>query len=100
MEQLEPLVGKNLSVAVASVANSSTVFAVSDVLQADKPLPEIPYYEAVEALLREPTRKIESCSRYYGRLVEGVQFHPFVTAIHKAFNDHRPLCLSPASIQI
>ncbi len=98
MEKLEPLVGKNLSGGVASVADSSTVFAVSDVSQADKPLPEIPYYEAVEVLLHEPTQKIESCSRYHGRLVKDVRFHPFVTAIHKAFNDHRPLCLSPDMI--
>lgn len=98
MEKIEPLVDKNLSVAVASVANSSTVFVVSDVSQADKPLPELPYYEAVEALLREPTLEIEACSGYHGRLVEDVQFHPFVTAIHKAFNDHRPLCLSPDMI--
>jgi Domain of unknown function (DUF4419) len=98
MEKLEPLVGKNLSGKVAGVADSSTVFAVSDVSQADKPLPEIPYYEAVQALLEEPTRKIESCSQHHGRLVERVQFHPFVTSIHKAFKDHRPLCLSPDMI--
>lgn len=98
MEKIEPLAGNNLSVAVARVANASTVFVVSDVSQADKPLPELPYDEAVEALLREPTRTIESCSGYHGQLVEDVRFHPFVTAIHKAFNDHRPLCLSPDMI--
>lgn len=119
MENLEPSVDKNLSVAGTSVADSATVFEVSEVLPTDKPLPEIPYYEAVEALLKQPIsqwryedtvdetileevtpldrskRIMESCSQYRGRLVAFVQFHPVVAAIHNAFNDHRPLCLSP-----
>lgn len=121
MENLQPSVDKNLSVAGNSVADSATVFEVSEVLQADKPLPEIPYYEAVEALVKQPIyesqyddtadetileedevaplngsqRIIESCSQYSGRLVAFVNFHPVVAAIHYAFNDHRPLCLSP-----
>lgn len=121
MENLEPSVDKNLSVAGTSVADSATVFEVSEVLPTDKPLPEIPYYEAVEALLKQPIsqsryedtadetifdedevthpnrskRIIESCSQYRGRLVAFVNFHPVVAAIHNAFNDHRPLSLSP-----
>jgi hypothetical protein len=76
----------------------STVFEVSGVSQADKPLPEVPYYEAVRVLLKQPAQTIESCSQYYGRLVANVRFHPVVAAIHMAFNDHRPLCLSPDMI--
>ncbi len=120
----QPVVGKNLSVAETSVANSPAVFEVSKVSQADKPLPEVPYYEAVEVLLKKPIsswwyedtvdetnleedkiappvqseRTIEACSQYRGRLVAFVQFHPVIAAIHKAFNDHRPLCLSPDMI--
>lgn len=40
-------------------------------------------------------RIIESCSQYRGRLVAFINFHPVVAAIHYAFNEHRPLCLSP-----
>ena len=47
--------------------------------------------EGLEAGLR-PT---EACSRYHGRLVVGSGAHPFLAAIHNAFMDHRPLCLSP-----
>src|SRR5262249_20575720 len=38
---------------------------------------------------------VEACSCYHGHLVAGVNFHPVVAAIHLAFNDHRPLVLSP-----
>jgi hypothetical protein len=38
---------------------------------------------------------VEACSRYHGQLVAGVNFHPILAAIHLAFNDHRPLVLSP-----
>jgi hypothetical protein len=42
-----------------------------------------------------PKRLVEACSRYHGRLVEGVEYHPVIAAIGLAFNDHRPLVLSP-----
>lgn len=41
------------------------------------------------------TRPFEACSRYHGRLVEGVRAHPVIAALHRAFTQHRPLCLSP-----
>jgi hypothetical protein len=92
-------------------------FEVSDVERATSPLPEVPYKQTVEALLTvgnpswgdgwddedflddrpepAPPRPLEACARYHGHLVPGVPFHPFVAAIHRAFMDHRPLCLSP-----
>jgi hypothetical protein len=98
-----------------------TTFEVSDVVRANQPLPEVPYKEAIEALLTTadpdgadewddkndflddrpesaPPRPVEACARYHGRLVGRVAFHPFVAAIHRAFKDHRPLCLSPDMI--
>lgn len=89
--------------------SSGIEFEVSEVVQADTLLLEIPYYKAIEALLEmprdfgqhnsdKPKRTVESCSQYRGRLVAGVQFHPLVAAIHMAFNGHRPLCLSPDMI--
>lgn len=41
------------------------------------------------------TRRIEACNRYHGKLVEGVQSHPVISALHFAFTDHRPVRLSP-----
>src|SRR5262245_36947832 len=71
---------------------ASVTFAVSDVSPTTKPLPEIPYPQAVAAFLDGP---VESCSCYHGRLVANVRSHPLVGALHAAFRDHRPVCLSP-----
>jgi hypothetical protein len=73
---------------------------VSDVAPATTALEEVPYKEAVENLLRVPVpshriRSVEACARYHGQLIAGVPFHPVVAAAHRAFMDHRPLCLSP-----
>jgi hypothetical protein len=98
-----------------------TTFEVSDVVRADQPLPEVFYKQAIEALLTgggpdwegdwedeedlggeraelASFRPVEACSRYHGRLVGRVAFHPFVAAVHHAFMDHRPLCFSPDMI--
>jgi hypothetical protein len=121
---------------------TGTTFEVSRVSRATKPLPEVPYLQAVGSLLGEPfrretqrlrdhlgwcerdpgaaggerdayaqqlrqrqavlkaeeaaaTRPFEACSRYHGWLVDGVRAHPVLTALHRAFTQHRPLCLSP-----
>jgi hypothetical protein len=100
----------------------TTTFEVSDVMQAVHSLPEVPYKQAVEALLTtgfpdwedewrddeddliddgpKPTlpRPVEACARYHGRLLDRVAFHPLVAAVHHAFMGHRPLCLSPDMI--
>jgi hypothetical protein len=49
----------------------------------------------LEAEEAATTRPFEACSRYHGRLVEGVLAHPVIAALHRAFTQHRPLCLSP-----
>lgn len=102
----------------------ATTFDVSDVVVAAQPLPEVSYKQAVEALLtigvpeedrrtidclsqrgysidlpRTPAfRPVEACTRYHGRLVADVAYHPFVAAVAHAFRNHRPLCLSPDMI--
>lgn len=53
---------------------------------------------AVKAEEAAALRPIEACSRCYGRLVANVQTHPVMVAIHRAFAQHRPLCLSPDMI--
>ena len=101
-----------------------TVLQVSEVEGATEPLPEVPSKEAVEALLTPGKslnypggidrkrsqglppdlpeapglRPVEACSRYHGRMLERVAYHPVVAAVHRAFMDHRPLCLSPDMI--
>lgn len=98
------------------IATAAT-FEVSDVVRAVRPLPEVPYQQAVECLLtpaepewshwihrwaqvaetatRSSPRPIEACSRRHARLLAGVPFHPVIAAAHRAFIDHRPLRLSP-----
>ncbi|MHC5537141.1 DUF4419 domain-containing protein [Singulisphaera rosea] len=103
---------------------TATTFEVSEVVRAVAPLPEVPYKQAVESLLTiaipesdrkrvermasrgssvklpqgPPGRPVEACTRYYGLLVGGVNFHPIMAAAHTAFMDHRPLRLSPDMI--
>jgi hypothetical protein len=66
-------------------------FGVHDVPAATKTLREADPRPAIEVLSGET---LESCSDYRGRLV-ACRFHPLVTATWAAFNDHRPLVLSP-----
>ncbi len=75
-----------------SEALVSSTFTVADVSVATKPLPELPYHEAVANFLCGP---VESCSRYHGRLVANVVSHPLIAALHGAFTAHRPIILSP-----
>ena len=103
---------------------TTTSFRVSDVPPPTTPLPEVPYKDAIEALLTvtiperdrqsiqstlsrrlsiappEPpaSRPLEACARYHGRLLGNVSHHPVVAAVHHAFMDHRPLRLSPDTI--
>lgn len=89
--------------ASTTTSNGCTVIQVAKVEAAKNALPEVPSNLAVDALLSPsapptpglPATTIEACSGLRKRLVAGVQFHPGVAAIHLAFNDHRPLVLSP-----
>ena len=73
----------------------SVTFPVSDVSPADTLLDEVRYRDAVETLLGGP---VESCpSRLHTTLVP-CRYHPFVHAVHLAFDGHRPLALSPDHI--
>jgi hypothetical protein len=40
-------------------------------------------------------KPVEACSRYHGQLLANVLAHPVIAALHHAFTDHRPVCLSP-----
>jgi hypothetical protein len=68
---------------------------VSNVTVASKALPEEKTDIVINKLLRK--KKIESCSDPYGKYIT-CQYHPLVEASHKAFDEHRPLVLSPDMI--
>jgi hypothetical protein len=71
------------------------VFEVSQVEKASTPLSEVPYAVAIESAIPNRT-KIEAYSGLpTERLLADVRYHPVIAAIHLAFNDHRPLYLSP-----
>ena len=81
------------------MSDISTVFKVANVSPAKNPLSEVSYRTAVEKLLRvgRIQQKVEACSQDLTQiqLIEPVGFHPLVAAFHKAYDEHRPLCLSP-----
>jgi hypothetical protein len=79
-------------IAVTTTAPGRITFPVSDVTPAREPLPEVPSHEAIADFLGS---RLESCSRYHGRLVAGLRSHPLIGALHAAFASHRPVCLSP-----
>ena len=89
-------------------AATCAVIEVSPVSPAETALPETAYKCAVESLLKRPPKsapltedgphtgpRVEACTQYHGRLVANVHYHPVVAATHLAFEDHRPLTLSP-----
>jgi Domain of unknown function (DUF4419) len=55
-------------------------------------------FAELEALQKTARHGIEACSRYRGKLVAGIALHPLIEALHLAFNDHRPVSLSPDMI--
>jgi hypothetical protein len=110
----DPRIGENVRQPAASgEPESFTVIDVADVAPATTALPEVPYKAAVDRLLTPrppfpawmlehlpaqpttPVVPVEACSRYHGQLVADVDFHPVMAAVDLAFNQHRPLVLSP-----
>ncbi|UJR84770.1 Hypothetical protein I5071_68490 [Sandaracinus amylolyticus] len=88
---------------VAAVAGVAFTFAVSAVERPGFPIPTIDARDAVESLLRSRVeawwcpawplaRVLERRWTHEGD--EHVAFHPFVAAVHAAFDQHRPLELS------
>ena len=67
------------------------VRAVASLTRATQPLPETSPKQAIEALVGG---RVEACCEYHGTMV-AAEYHPLVAAVHAAFNDHRPLVLSP-----
>src|SRR4051812_17009138 len=81
----------------APEATPSTTFAVSDVPPAETSLDEVAYRDAVEMLLGG---RIEACpSRLHTSLVP-CRYHPFVHAVHLAFDGHRRLPISPDHVWV
>jgi Domain of unknown function (DUF4419) len=90
----------------------TSTFEVSNVPSATKTLPEVSYSQAVDCSVgrrkervlnpvdggnAEPEVSIDACSGRHRRLV-AFPGHSIIGALFHAFNDHRPLCLSPDMI--
>lgn len=87
-------------------------FTVSDVVRAVDPLPAVDARVALEKLAGRSVEALYRTTKtlvqaWTWRAVEGdgaraskelVPFHPFVAAVHYAFDDHRPLVLSPDAV--
>ena len=73
------------------------MFAVDEVTPATKPLPEQRTYEAVKCTLGG---EIESCCDYHGTVIKRVNYQPLLAAVYTAFNEHRPLVLTPDAVWI
>jgi hypothetical protein len=87
-------------------------FAVSDVVRAVDPLPTVDSRSALESLARGPVEASYVATAPLARawLSEPVlradgtwgsteaAYHPFIAAVHAAFDQHRPLVLSPDAI--
>jgi hypothetical protein len=103
MSHLDRTSGRHVAAEGVSSPPARTVIEVSDVEPATTVLREVAFHRAVDNLLNPhapatdelPTTAIEACSDTHGPLVANVRFHAGVAAIDQAFNDHRPLVLSP-----
>lgn len=73
------------------VQSRSITFPVLDVEVAEKPLEEVDYFRALELCLETP---LLACDWQSKPLVARAR-HAFVSTVYRAFNDHRPLVLSP-----
>ena len=76
---------------------SGITFAVHEVERATDPLPTLKTHLALKTLLGAG---VESCCDLTADCVRRVEFHPLLAAAHLAFNQHRPLVLSPDMIWV
>ncbi len=76
------------------ISHSATgiTFDVSDVITATAPVREVNVRTATERAIGS---KVESCGNYSGNAVDCYPVHGLFAAVGQAFNDHRPLVLSP-----
>ena len=82
---------------VATETAAGFTFAVDEVTPAAEPLKVRPTHEAMRFAL---DGRLESCCDYHGTVVDGVGYHPLLAAVYTAFNDHRPLVLSPDAVWV
>jgi hypothetical protein len=75
---------------------TGTTFAVADVAPAATSLDEVPYREAVQTAIGKG--QIESCPSRLCKTLVPCEYNPFIACVQRAFNDHRPLLMSPDHI--
>lgn len=72
-------------------AHELTRISISDVERATHPRATVKCHVALQKLVRTP---LESCCDYSSDVI-AVDHHPLIAAAHIAFDEHRPLTLSP-----
>src|SRR5689334_4391888 len=82
---------------IHQIQQDGITFVVDDVVPASKPLRELRMYEL---LRRRLGKTFESCSDYHQEVVDGHHYHALLEAVYLAFNEHRPLVLSPDAVWI
>jgi hypothetical protein len=76
--------------------NSVTVIECDDVEKATTLLDEVSYQSSIETILKD---KIEACSKgKRNKTLVASRLNPFVFAVHTAYEQHRPLTISPDMI--
>lgn len=73
----------------------SVTFQVDDVVKANSIAPEQPLIQVFGKLAKS---KPLFCTDASMPLLTGSSYHPLISAVHRAFAEHRPLILSPDSI--
>ncbi len=80
----------------AFAQNSITTIKCDDVAKATTFLDEVSYQTAIETILKD---KIETCSKEKrNTTLVSTKMNPFVFAVHSAYDQHRPLTISPDMI--
>ena len=82
---------------IARTQPDRITFAVDPVARATTPLASVSAQEALRALIGS---RVEACSSYAADCIGEVYFHPLLAAADFAFNQHRPLVLSPDMIWV
>lgn len=72
-------------------------FIVDDVTPATQSLPECRTLKAIKHILGS---EIEGCYDEQGTVIEAIHYQPLLAAVYTAFNEHRPLVLTPDAVWI
>lgn len=85
-----------LSLVVILQSNAQTKIYCDDVEKAKEPFPQVTYEECIETRIGS---KFEACDlKLRNQMYVKTSLHPFVSTLFTAYNDHRPISISPDMI--